>query len=93
MAEKRSIGAFLEERATELETRAQKRGHNPEELMRELPTDLRARVAKLATMLGLDALDALREDVTLDQLEEESRARDEASKQVESQMKELGLPF
>jgi dGTP triphosphohydrolase len=82
---------FLEERAAELEARARNQRDDTDELIADLPDNAWARVAKLATLLGLDALDALRREVTLDQLAEESRARDDARKQAESQVDELGL--
>jgi hypothetical protein len=85
--------AFLVERAAELESWVRSRSDASDALMRELPNDPRARVAKLATVLALDALDALRQDLTLDQLARESRARVEASKQLQSQMMELGFPL
>lgn len=82
---------FLENRAAELETRGRERGLDLEAVMRNFPDDPRARVARLATVLNLDALRSLQQDVTLDELEEESQARDEASKQIEGEMKELGF--
>jgi hypothetical protein len=85
-----TLGDFLQERAVELERRLSERDLDREAIAGSLPEDPRARVMALATVLGLDALEALREDLTVDELEEARRWRREATKESETQMKDAG---
>jgi hypothetical protein len=84
---------FLSDRASELEKRAPDHGVDVDALSSQLAPGSRARVAALATALRIDALGALREDVTLDQLEDESRSRREANELTARHSEEGGHPL
>jgi hypothetical protein len=88
-----TITDFLEERRAELERRAREREVDWDALSANLPEDPRARVAALATVLGFDALRAWREDVSLEQLEQERLARREAAEQGAREAEEAGVPL
>ena len=83
---------FLEHRVAELEGRARERDLDFEEMSAHLPEDPRARAAALATVLGLDALQALRDGITYEQLEQEAEARRLAAEQVAGESEKAGIP-
>jgi hypothetical protein len=83
---------FLERRVAELEGRARERDLDVEEMSTHLPEDPRARAAALATVLGLDALQALRDGVTYEQLEQEAEARRLAAEQAAGESAKAGIP-
>ena len=88
------MSSFIEGRLAELERRAREStGFSYDEAQAHLPEDPRARAAALATLMGLDAFDALREGVSVEQLENDRVARRELAEQVSRESREAGIPL
>jgi hypothetical protein len=84
--------ASLSGRIAELEERSRSSNARYPEVATHLPEDLRARAAALATILGLNALGAIQEGATVQQLEQEREAARQLTVQVEREAREAGLP-
>ena len=88
------MAGFIEGRLAELEGRARESVEfSYREARAHLPEDPRARAAALATLMGLDAFDALREGSSVEQLEEERAARRAMVEQVSRESREAGMPL
>jgi hypothetical protein len=82
-----------EARIERLEERLRQTKSNHEEILATLPTDPPARVAALATVLGLDAAKAMRADHPVDLLIAEREERENAVRAATALFRDQGAPF
>jgi hypothetical protein len=80
-------------RIERLEERVRQAKSNHEDILATLPTDTPARVAALATVLGLDAAKAMRGDYPMDTLIAERDERENAILAATTLFREQGVPF
>jgi hypothetical protein len=80
------VSSYLEARIAEFEQRARERNDlNFEEVASHLPEDRQARLAALATVMGLDAARALREGISIEQLEQEAEGYRRTAEQMQEE--------
>jgi len=78
----------LSTREKQLRTLAEKRGVDWKRLMKGLPDDPRLRVAALATLLGIDAIEAWKSDRPISTLADEARKRKAATEKYAREARE-----
>jgi hypothetical protein len=82
---------FLEDRRAQLEDRLRTMDI-AEDVTSNLPDEPRARILAIATVLRIDALKALRENVDLEQLEQEREERRQTLEQAQRMVGEAATP-
>jgi hypothetical protein len=86
-------GPDLRKRVAELRDKVDKQGIEWQSRLDELPDDPVLQIAALATLLEIDALGALQEDVSLDVLEDRGRdlrrLREEMEREVARYLREV----
>jgi hypothetical protein len=86
------VGSSLDSRVRELEDRARASGVDYARISAHLPVDQRARAAALATTMGLNALRAIQEGSTLEDLEQERETTRDVTERNERESMEAGRP-
>jgi hypothetical protein len=90
VAWRKSVGEFTRNRVEELVERAERKGVDWKAKTSGLAQDdERVLIAALATSLGIDAIQALDERLSLEELDERSRRMAEQAEAVEREMRDL----